>query len=699
MSRRQYQPLNSDSKLPRQLQFIAHGLTTGARQTTQTLGAWVTGPGRHLATSLGAWSARRVRANLSARRILSVPHFLVLIWIVVLMWGERWIFDSKVADCDWENWEKWPKGTKPHRLIFLADPQLIDQHSYPGRPWPLNPLTIVITDNYLRRGYRALQKHLHPDSVFFLGDLFDGGREWKTRQGKFVDPVWGRPRSKDEKDLVKDWHSNYGHDYWMDEYERFGDIFFDNWKGGDEAPGPWQRGRKLVASLPGNHDLGFGAQVQVPVRDRFSTFFGDVNRVDVVGNHTIVSVDSVSLSAGTSSYRDAHDLRPIYDPVHQFLTDIKATKRRVVQEELNFWHGTDERLQYAHEVEELDKANLGRIPRSDVSDKAPEFPTILLTHVPLYRNPGTPCGPRREHWPPTKPANGQDGPLVPDNRNAISVTGGYQYQNVLNEADSIKLIKDVGNVIHVFSGDDHDYCEMVHSPAKEGVREITVKSMSMAMGVPTPGFLMASLYNPVDAEGKPIPGAPEATLQTHLCLLPNQIHTYMQYAVFGIVTLVLLTVRAFLVPAIPLTPFALEPVKPSPVLPVYKDKMDPPDTARAGGRRRATSTGASSHYLPSRLTATAPRGVRTTSPGPLPGPPPSTRWQSRRGGRNAKRWGWGADGGPRIHLDNDLYDGAKTDRRVGGRKALGVVVRELWTTMWRTVWMAVLFWAYLTRKG
>lgn len=107
MSRRHHQPLNSNSKLPRQLQFVAHALTTGVRQTAQILGAWVAGPGRHLATSLGAQVARRVRVNLSARRLLSFPHMLVLIWIVVLMWGERWIFDSKVADCDWDNWEKW----------------------------------------------------------------------------------------------------------------------------------------------------------------------------------------------------------------------------------------------------------------------------------------------------------------------------------------------------------------------------------------------------------------------------------------------------------------------------------------------------------------------------------------------------------------------------------------------------------------
>src|SRR6478609_5720087 len=107
-----------------------------------------------------------------------------------------------------------PKDAKPHHLVFVADPQIIDPHSYPGRPWPINPLTVLITDNYLRRGYRAMQRLLHPDSLFFLGDLFDGGREWKTREGKFVDPKWGRGRSKDEKKLVESWHNKYGEDFW-----------------------------------------------------------------------------------------------------------------------------------------------------------------------------------------------------------------------------------------------------------------------------------------------------------------------------------------------------------------------------------------------------------------------------------------------------------------------------------------------------
>lgn len=559
----------------------------------------------------------------------------------------------------------------------MADPQIIDPHSYPGRPWPLSTLTTVVTDNYLLRGYRALQSRLNPDTLFFLGDLFDGGREWKTSRGKFVDPKWGRQRSGDEKKWVDTWHSKYGEDYWLKEYERFGDIFFDHYNDGGDAPGKWQRGKKMIASLPGNHDLGFGAQVQIPVRDRFEAFFGDVNRVDVVGNHTFVSVDAVSLSADTSEFKDAKDLTPIYGPVNDFLDGVKDMKRKAVQKELALWHGGDTGLQYDHRVEDLISADLGRLPKHDPSPGTANFPTILLSHVPLWREAGTPCGPQREHWPPTKPAKGSSGPVSPDNRNALTIAGGYQYQNVLSMSDSNKLLDKVGDVVNVFSGDDHDYCEVVHAHSYGSVLEITVKSLSMAMGVPTPGFQMVSLWNPVDEKGNTIAGAKTATLQTHMCLLPNQFHTYMKYVGFIIFSLVLLAVRAMLVPVLNLTPFALDPEATRPqhaLLPTTsKSKLDPPDL-RSSSSTNLLSTSSSSLGARNRSSSLTANG----------------RWQAAP----SKRRGGGM--GPRINLDEDFYDTRRG--RTDGRRVLGVVGREMWTSTWRVVWMACLFFVWLARE-
>ncbi|RDA91551.1 hypothetical protein CP533_4344 [Ophiocordyceps camponoti-saundersi (nom. inval.)] len=655
-----------------------------------------------------AWARRGAAAmvrqagrNLAARRLLSFPHGLVLVWILVLLWGERWIFGSKIGACDWQRWERWPKDATPHRVIFIADPQIVDAHSYPGRPWPLSALTVLVTDNYMRRGYDALQRRLHPDSLFFLGDLFDGGREWKTAKAGFVDPHWGTRRPLQEQKLLKSWHRKYGEGYWLREYRRFSDIFFRPWNVGGRHPGPWQRGRKLVASLPGNHDLGFGAQVQVPVRDRFDAFFGDVNRVDVVGNHTFVSVDSVSLSADTSRYKDGHDLRPIYGPVHEFLDRVQSVKRKAVRRELDVWYGAEVgggggTQRFAHVVEDLnnDDDDGHSTPSSSSSSTSsssssssaagPDLPTILLTHVPLYRAPGTPCGPQREHRPPLKPPRGQKGPVIPDHGNAISVTAGYQYQNVLSEEDSARLVSSVGNITHVFSGDDHDYCELVHSEALGRVRETTVKSFSMVMGVSKPGFVMASLWNPVDAEGRPLPGAPRATMQTHLCLMPNQLGTFAKYAALAALSLIVLAGRALLVPVLHLTPFALEPSTSSGSKVKYFDskkaKADPPLSASNTTTTRSSATdewnGNGSH-----------------------------RWGPRKGGsRKGGVYGYGGGGeggwaGPRITLDRDFYDGGKARRRARSRRALVVLWNELWTTVWRVTWMTVLVWVYLAREG
>jgi hypothetical protein len=43
--------------------------------------------------------------------------------------------------------------------------------------------------------------------------------------------------------------------------------------------------------------IGFANGVQLSVKNRFDTYFGALNRVDVIGNHAFVTVNTVSLSA------------------------------------------------------------------------------------------------------------------------------------------------------------------------------------------------------------------------------------------------------------------------------------------------------------------------------------------------------------------------------------------------------------------
>lgn len=69
--------------------------------------AWATGSGKHVVMHTGSRVAHRIRRNLTPQRLFSFPHLLVIFWMIILLWGERWVFDSKVDKCDWEHWEDW----------------------------------------------------------------------------------------------------------------------------------------------------------------------------------------------------------------------------------------------------------------------------------------------------------------------------------------------------------------------------------------------------------------------------------------------------------------------------------------------------------------------------------------------------------------------------------------------------------------
>lgn len=459
-------------------------------------------------------------------------------------------------------------------------------------------MTIRYTDLYLRRSYSLLQRELHPDTVFFLGDLFDGGREWATDRGG----SWAR-----------EW-KGYGEKYWLREYNRFGRIFFDHWNDGGSEPNPGQAGRKIIAGLPGNHDLGLGTGIQLAARERFNAYFGDGSRIDVIANHTFVSVDTVSLSAmdqpdpaggsqGADLRTPAEIRSAIWKPVQDFLDQAKSEKSRVVQRHLNWLYNGTSGRKFEHTVTNTE---IPGPPQPDPEQMGvPELPTILLTHIPLYRASGTPCGPDRERWPPSKPSSGESEPLTSDEPNAIAVRAGYQYQNVLTPEISKDLVEKIGNIGHVFSGDDHDYCDIVHrefTASSNGgrIREITVKSMSWAMGVRKPGFVMLSLWNPVDGAGNAITTEdtlPPATLQSHLCLLPDQLRIFTLYAALVLLTLATLLTRSIVKALNGTLPTASPAASPDgPLLPLVRPAAASAENEKATARhqrRRADSHKAS----------------------------------------------------------------------------------------------------------
>ncbi|KAI9599407.1 Metallo-dependent phosphatase-like protein [Syncephalis fuscata] len=187
------------------------------------------------------------------------------------------------------------------RLAIVADPQIIDAYSYHQSPGVGLALTEFYTDIYMIKSFYYLQKLHKPDAILFLGDLFDGGREWKD-------------------------------DTWYPELKRFQWIFRRKSE---------YTGKTLY--LAGNHDFGFGDTVILSARSRYETVFGSPNWEMRLANHSIIALDTLSLSSRVPDIRN---------DAQQFL---------------------DQEAARANET----------------------LPRMLFTHVPLYRPNFQYCGPLR----------------------------------------------------------------------------------------------------------------------------------------------------------------------------------------------------------------------------------------------------------------------------------------------------------------
>ncbi|KAG8747119.1 hypothetical protein FRC10_002168 [Ceratobasidium sp. 414] len=138
--------------------------------------------------------------------------------------------------------------------MLIADPQVIDHRSYPGRRLWFKTLTQFIVDSNLRKSWRAA-KRLYPDVVVFLGDMMDGGRY------RMLD---------DEYDAY---------------YSRFNDIFSSS----KDIPKYY---------LVGNHDVGLGKSqaFSARARQRYLSHFGGTTNFQVpIANHSFVFIDAPGL--------------------------------------------------------------------------------------------------------------------------------------------------------------------------------------------------------------------------------------------------------------------------------------------------------------------------------------------------------------------------------------------------------------------
>ncbi|KAJ7783320.1 Metallo-dependent phosphatase-like protein [Mycena metata] len=230
--------------------------------------------------------------------------------------------------------------------------------------------------------------------------------------------------------------------------------------------------------IPGNHDTGLGISDQFSEQAgaRYTSHFGPLNSLVTIANHTVVFLDAPGL------VEEDFQRHSVYDG--------KSNPGGAIELVQSFAKSQDQN------------------------------PVVLLTHIPLSRPDRANCGPNRE-------------------RGTIRSGTGFGYQNTLGKSVSDFLLRSLQPSV-IFSGDDHDYCEYTHSYDSAGkprhAREVTVKSLSMAMGIRRPGFQLLSLVPPHSMQGS-------LSHADSLCLLPDQLGIYLStYIPFLVLSLIVICV-------------------------------------------------------------------------------------------------------------------------------------------------------------
>nr|XP_043624281.1 uncharacterized protein C630.12 isoform X2 [Erigeron canadensis] len=155
-----------------------------------------------------------------------------------------------------------------------------------------------------------------------------------------------------------------------------------------------------------------------------------------------------------------------------------------------------------------------------VSRDSASRPRVLLTHMPLYRPDWTSCGSKR-----SSPIINQRISRTADDREIV-------YQNYLSQQTSNRLLDSIKPVL-VFSGHDHDQCNVPHTAKHGTVIEQTLGTISWQQGNLYPSFMLLT------ASKLAVSNASDA-VSTHLCFLPAQTFIYIWYIVLFLVTLLVI---------------------------------------------------------------------------------------------------------------------------------------------------------------
>jgi ethanolamine phosphate phosphodiesterase len=51
------------------------------------------------------------------RRLFTFTNALVVLWWVVLYWGESGVFNGNIESCSWDKWEKWVRAVLSNVIL------------------------------------------------------------------------------------------------------------------------------------------------------------------------------------------------------------------------------------------------------------------------------------------------------------------------------------------------------------------------------------------------------------------------------------------------------------------------------------------------------------------------------------------------------------------------------------------------------
>jgi len=174
--------------------------------------------------------------------------------------------------CTWLILSQQGKGEQT-RVLLVADPQILNERSYPERSSFLRTVSRIFVDMNLRKAWRVA-KSMHPHAVIFLGDMMDNGfADMHITKCALLAPPHFRPA------LSSCTASRY-----QEYVERFHSIF----SASPSLP---------VYYLPGNHDVGLGdgRDTSKLARSRYKAAFGPLAQHVVLGGHSILMVDAPAL--------------------------------------------------------------------------------------------------------------------------------------------------------------------------------------------------------------------------------------------------------------------------------------------------------------------------------------------------------------------------------------------------------------------